>query len=91
MRAKVHVTLKPGVLDPQGKAIAHALEALGFDGVGDVRQGKYIEIDLMDGGGNGGDTGNDTGAGAAEARVREMCEKLLANTVIENYRVEIDS
>ena len=95
MRAKVHVTLKPGVLDPQGKAIAHALEALGFDGVGDVRQGKYIEIDLMDGGGNGSDTGNDTGndtgAGAAEARVREMCEKLLANTVIENYRVEIDS
>ncbi len=87
MRAKVHVTLKPGVLDPQGKAIAHALEALGFDGVGDVRQGKYIEIDLMDGGGNGGDTV----AGAAEARVREMCEKLLANTVIENYRVEIDS
>ena len=91
MRAKVHVTLKPGVLDPQGKAIAHALEALGFDGVGDVRQGKYIEIDLMDGGGNGSDTGNDTVAGAAEARVREMCEKLLANTVIENYRVEIDS
>ena len=87
MRAKVHVTLKPGVLDPQGKAIAHALEALGFDGVGDVRQGKYIEIDLMDGGGNG----SDTVAGAAEARVREMCEKLLANTVIENYRVEIDS
>jgi phosphoribosylformylglycinamidine synthase len=87
MRAKVHVTLKPGVLDPQGKAIAHALEALGFDGVGDVRQGKYIEIDLMDGGGNG----SDTVAGTAEARVREMCEKLLANTVIENYRVEIDS
>ena len=91
MRAKVHVTLKPGVLDPQGKAIAHALEALGFDGVGDVRQGKYIEIDLMDGGGNGGGNGSDTVAGAAEARVREMCEKLLANTVIENYRVEIDS
>lgn len=83
MRARVHVTLKPGVLDPQGKAIAHALEALGFDGVADVRQGKYIEIDLKDGGGGG--------AGAAEARVSEMCEKLLANTVIENYRVEIDS
>lgn len=83
MRARIHVTLKPGVLDPQGKAIAHALEALGFDGVADVRQGKYIEIDLED------------GAAAAEAgandRVREMCEKLLANTVIENYRVEIDS
>ncbi len=84
MRARVHVTLKPGVLDPQGKAIAHALEALGFDGVADVRQGKYIEIDLKDGGGS-------RGAGAAEARVNEMCEKLLANTVIENYRVEIES
>ena len=74
MRAKVHVTLKPGVLDPQGKAIAHALEALGFDGVGDVRQGKYIEIDLMDGGGNGSDTGNDTrrgGRGPREGDVRE--------------------
>ncbi|MCY3829740.1 MAG: phosphoribosylformylglycinamidine synthase subunit PurS [Rhodospirillaceae bacterium] len=85
MRARVHVTLKPGVLDPQGKAIAHALEALGFDGVADVRQGKYIEIDLEDGGSGEGN------AGAAEARVSEMCEKLLANTVIENYRVEIDS
>lgn len=89
MRARVHVTLKPGVLDPQGKAIAHALEALGFDGVADVRQGKYIEIDLKDG------SGGDDGTGAAEARagdrVREMCEKLLANTVIENYRVEIES
>ena len=83
MKAKVHVTLKPGVLDPQGKAIAHALEALGFDGVADVRQGKYIEIDLKDGSGGS--------AGAAEATVSEMCEKLLANTVIENYRVEIDS
>ncbi|MCY4396974.1 MAG: phosphoribosylformylglycinamidine synthase subunit PurS [Rhodospirillaceae bacterium] len=80
MKAKVHVTLKPGVLDPQGKAIAHALEALGFDGVADVRQGKYIEIDLEDGSGGG-----------AEDRVNEMCEKLLANTVIENYRVEIES
>lgn len=84
MKAKVHVTLKPGVLDPQGKAIAHALEALGFDGVADVRQGKYIEIDLKDGSGGGS-------ADAAEASVSEMCEKLLANTVIENYRVEIDS
>ncbi len=82
MRARVHVTLKPGVLDPQGKAIAHALEALGFDGVAGVRQGKYIEIDLE---------GVHGGAGAAEARVGEMCEKLLANTVIENYRVEIES
>jgi len=85
MRARVHVTLKPGVLDPQGKAIAHALEALGFDGVADVRQGKYIEIDLKDG------SGGDESAGGAEARVSEMCEKLLANTVIEDYRVEIDS
>ena len=85
MRAKIHVTLKPGVLDPQGKAIAHALEALGFDGVADVRQGKYIEIDLKDG------SSGDGSAGAVEARVNEMCEKLLANTVIENYRVEIDS
>ena len=85
MRARVHVTLKPGVLDPQGKAIAHALEALGFDGVADVRQGKYIEIDLKDG------SGGDESAGAAEARVGEMCEKLLANTVIENYRVEIEA
>lgn len=89
MRARVHVTLKPGVLDPQGKAIAHALEALGFDGVADVRQGKYIEIDLKDG------SGGEESAGAAEARakdrVSEMCEKLLANTVIENYRVEIEA
>ncbi len=85
MRARVHVTLKPGVLDPQGKAIAHALEALGFDGVADVRQGKYIEIDLKDG------PGSDGSAGGAEARVSEMCEKLLANTVIENYRVEIEA
>ena len=83
MKAKVHVTLKPGVLDPQGKAIAHALEALGFDGVAGVRQGKYIEIDLEDGGGDSGAT--------AEDRVADMCEKLLANTVIENYRVEIES
>ncbi|MDE0718548.1 MAG: phosphoribosylformylglycinamidine synthase subunit PurS [Rhodospirillaceae bacterium] len=89
MKARVHVTLKPGVLDPQGKAIAHALEALGFDGVADVRQGKYIEIDLKDG------SGGDDSAGGAEARVgdrvREMCEKLLANTVIENYRIEIEA
>lgn len=82
MKAKVHVTLKPGVLDPQGKAIAHALEALGFDGVAGVRQGKYIEIDLEDGGGSGA---------TVEDRVADMCEKLLANTVIENYRVEIES
>ncbi len=91
MKAKVHVTLKPGVLDPQGKAIAHALEALGFDGVADVRQGKYIEIDLEHGSGDsGGDSGGDSSVGA-EDRVNDMCEKLLANTVIENYSVEIES
>jgi phosphoribosylformylglycinamidine synthase len=78
MRARVHVTLKTGVLDPQGEAIRHALGTLGFDGVSGVRQGKVIEIDL-----------DETDAAAAETQVREMCEKLLANTVIENYAVEI--
>ncbi len=79
MKAKVHITLKQGVLDPQGKAIGHALESLGFDGVGDVRQGKYIELDLAE-----------TDPEAARARVGEMCEKLLANTVIENYSIDLD-
>lgn len=74
MKVKVYVTLKNGVLDPQGKAIHHALEALGFGGVNDVRQGKYIELDLAD--------------GSSDADIDEMCRKLLANTVIENYRVE---
>lgn len=78
MRARVHVTLKTGVLDPQGEAIRHALGTLGFDGINGVRQGKVIEIDL-----------DETDATAAETRVREMCDKLLANTVIENYAVEI--
>ena len=78
MKAKVHVTLKSGVLDPQGKAIAHALENLGFSGVGDVRQGKYIEIELAE---------NDRAA--AERTVKQMCEKLLANAVIENYAIEL--
>ena len=78
MKAIVHVTLKTGVLDPQGEAIRHALGALGFDGVGGVRQGKVIEIDLADG-----------DKAKAEAQVKDMCEKLLANTVIENYRIEI--
>jgi phosphoribosylformylglycinamidine synthase len=78
MKARVHVTLKDGVLDPQGKAIAHALAALGFTGVGEVRQGKFIEIELAE-------------DDAAEARVRvgAMCEQLLANTVIEDYTVDI--
>ena len=78
MKAKVHITLKTGVLDPQGRAIQHALASLGFSGVDDVRQGKYIELDL-----------EDTDQAAARARVDEMCKKLLANTVIENYSVEI--
>lgn len=78
MKARVHITLKKGVLDPQGKAIAHALASLGFAGVSDVRQGKYIELDVE---------GSD--AAKARADVTAMCEKLLANTVIENYTVDI--
>lgn len=78
MKARVHVTLKPGVLDPQGKAVEGALAALGFAGVESVRQGKFLEIEL---------TGDDRDA--AERQVAEMCEKLLANTVIEKYDVEI--
>ena len=80
MKAKIHVTLKSGVLDPQGKAVGHALGSLGFAGVGEVRQGKYIEIEL-----------SATDVGTAKANVEEMCKKLLANTVIENYAVEIVS
>ena len=79
MKAKIHITLKNGVLDPQGKAIEHALDALGFSGVDGVRQGKYIEIDLAE-----------DDPAAAEAQVEAMCAQLLANTVIENYRVDID-
>jgi phosphoribosylformylglycinamidine synthase PurS subunit len=79
LKARVHVTLKNGVLDPQGKAIHHSLEGLGFDGVEDVRQGKFIEIEL-----------SDTDADAAKKRVADMCEQLLANTVIEDYSVEIE-
>ncbi|MCL3882588.1 phosphoribosylformylglycinamidine synthase subunit PurS [Marivita sp. GX14005] len=75
MKARVHVMLKDGVLDPQGEAVRHALGALGFEGIRGVRQGKVIELDLADG------TGEDT--------VREMCDKLLANTVIESYRIEM--
>ncbi len=78
MRARVFVTLKNGVLDPQGEAIRHALGTLGFKGVEGVRQGKVIDLDLAE-----------TDAARAEAAAREMCEKLLANTIIENYRVEI--
>lgn len=79
MKAKVHVTLKNGVLDPQGKAIGHALESLGFAGVGEVRQGKFIELDL-----------DEIDPDKARARVGEMCEKLLANTVIENYSIDLE-
>ena len=79
MKARVHITLKNGVLDPQGKAIQHALVALGFDGVDDVRQGKYIELDLSE---------NDKGK--AHAHVEDMCKKLLSNMVIENYTIDID-
>ncbi|MEI4234024.1 phosphoribosylformylglycinamidine synthase subunit PurS [Roseovarius sp. D22-M7] len=78
MKARVHVMLKDGVLDPQGEAVRHALGSLGFEGVEGVRQGKVIEIDLAD-----------TDAEAARATVTEMCEKLLANTVIESYSVEL--
>jgi phosphoribosylformylglycinamidine synthase PurS subunit len=78
MKARVTVTLKTGVLDPQGKAIEGALKSLGIDGVGSVRQGKVFDIELP---------GSDKGA--AEAALKTACEKLLANTVIENYRVEI--
>ena len=78
MKAKVHVFLKPGVLDVQGKAVEQALHGLGWGGVADVRVGKTIEFDLA-----GADRA------AAEAEVKAMCEKLLANTVIESYRVEL--
>ena len=78
MKATVTVMLKNGVLDPQGKAIGHALNNLGFGSVGEVRQGKVIELDL-----------GLSDRAAAEAEVRAMCEKLLANTVIESYRIEL--
>ncbi|MGB1539457.1 MAG: phosphoribosylformylglycinamidine synthase subunit PurS [Rickettsiales bacterium] len=78
MKAKIHITLKNGVLDPQGKAIEHTLHGLGYEAVEEVRQGKYIEVDLNS------DTKED-----ADRQVKEMCERLLANTVIENYRFEL--
>lgn len=74
MKARVFVTLKPGVLDPQGKAIHHALEGLGFSGVQDVRAGKLIELELAD--------------STPDTAIEDMCRKLLANTVIENFRIE---
>jgi len=78
MHAKVHITLKSGVLDPQGEAVRHALGAMGFDGVDAVRQGKVIELEL-----------SETDPAKARASLKDMCEKLLANTVIENYQIEI--
>ena len=78
MKAKVHITLKNGVLDPQGKAVQHALSSLGFGGVNDVRQGKFIELEL-----------DETDPAKDKASVEQMCKNLLANTVIENYSVEL--
>lgn len=78
MKAKVFITLKNGVLDPQGKAIEGALGSLGFGGVESVRQGKFIEIELAEG-----------DKAKAEAQLAQMCEKLLANTVVENYKIEV--
>ena len=78
MKARVTVTLKAGVLDPQGQAIQGSLKSLGFSGVNGVRQGKVFDIELGDG-----------DRAASEAAIRSMCEKLLANTVIENYAIEI--
>lgn len=78
MKAKVTITLKSGVLDPQGKAIEGALAGLGFEGASDVRQGKVIEMQL-----------SESNEAAARAKVEEMCKKLLANPVMENYAIEI--
>lgn len=79
MKARIHITLKEGVLDPQGKAIQFALGDLGFPNVDNVRQGKYIEIDLAE-----------TDAGKAKEALDQMCKKLLSNTVIENYTIDLD-
>ncbi len=78
MKARIQIMLRDGVLDPQGEAVRHALGTLGFEGVEGVRQGKVIELDLAH-----------TDRAAAEAEVTAMCEKLLANTVIESYRIEL--
>ena len=79
MKAKVYVTLKNGVLDPQGKAVMGALKSMSFDEVSDVRIGKFMELEL-----------DGVSRETAEERIKEMCEKLLANTVIENYRIEVE-
>jgi phosphoribosylformylglycinamidine synthase len=78
VKAKIHVTLKQGILDPQGKAIEHALESLGFKNTGNVRVGKYMELELKE-----------TDKAKADAEVKQMCEKLLANTIVEEYRYEL--
>ncbi|GLS40819.1 phosphoribosylformylglycinamidine synthase subunit PurS [Mesorhizobium tianshanense] len=78
IKARITVTLKNGVLDPQGKAIEHALSGMGFDGVGQVRQGKVFDVELAE-----------SDKAKAEADLKAMCDRLLANTVIENYAVEI--
>ncbi len=78
VKVRVHITLKEGVLDPQGKAISNALAALGFTGVNDVRQGKYIEIDL-----------DESDPARAREAAEAMCARLLANTVIEDYTIEV--
>jgi phosphoribosylformylglycinamidine synthase len=80
MRVKIFISLRNGVLDPQGKAIERSLHTLGYDEVGDVRVGKYLELDIAA-----------PSRGAAELRIREMCDKLLANPVIEDYRFEIEN
>ena len=80
MKAKIHVTLKQGILDPQGKAIEHALDSLGFKNASNVRVGKYMELDLTE-----------TDKAKAEVAVKSMCEKLLANTTIEEYRYELSA
>ena len=79
MKATIHISLKNGVLDPQGKAVRTALGSLGFDGIGDVRLGKVIELDLAE-----------TDRDQARETVERMCKSLLANTVIENYRIDLD-
>ena len=78
MKARVFIMPKEGVLDPQGKAITHALQTLGFSGVGEVRQGKVIDLDL-----------SETDQARARAQLEAMCQKLLANTVIESYHIEL--
>ncbi|MCH6557075.1 MAG: phosphoribosylformylglycinamidine synthase subunit PurS [Nitrospirae bacterium] len=80
MKAKIHVTLKQGILDPQGKSIEQALATLGYTAVSNVRVGKYLELDL-----------NETEKEKAEAQLKAMCDKLLANPIIEEYRYELDA